>query len=256
MKKKTLEEFIAEAKIKHNDKYNYSKVEYVNNKTKVCIICPKHGEFWQKPNDHLTGYGCKKCDKYSNRYTTETWIQKAKEVHGDKYDYSKVNYINAKTKVCIICPEHGEFWQTPINHIHGKTLCSKCSKIYPHSRLENEIYDYLLEKYPNLKITREKKFEWLKNKSYLPLDFFIEGINVAIEVQGKQHFSPIPRFGGHEGYEKRSQLDELKKKLCETNGVRILYVSSKKGDIKEFKNKLQNIIKNFIKKVNKTVKFL
>lgn len=238
----TKEDFIAKAKKIHGDKYDYSKVEYVNNKTKVCIICPTHGEFWQKPNCHLSGDRCPKCNKYRNSYTTESWIERAKEIHGDNYDYSKVEYKNAHTKVCIICAKHGEFWQTPNNHICGKTICPKCAKIYPHSKLESYIGDYLFKTYNNLTVIKEKKFEWLKNKTYLPIDFFIEEINVGIEVQGGQHFYPIPRFGGEKGFEKRQMLDNLKKELCESNGVKILYVTSKKDSIIKFKNDLQNII--------------
>ncbi len=130
----TKEEFIEKAIIIHNNKYDYSKVEYVNKRTKVCIICPEHGEFWQTPRNHLLGCGCFRCSQKNkslisankNRTTLGEFIRKAKEIHGDKYDYSKVKYINAKTKVCIICPEHGEFWQTPNVHISGGNGCPKC----------------------------------------------------------------------------------------------------------------------------------
>ena len=122
-------EFIEKSKAVHGDKYDYSKVDYVDAKTKVCIICPEHGEFWQTPNTHLRGSGCPKCGQekttVKQRLTTEEFVRRAKEVHGNKYDYSKVDYVDAKTKVCIICPEHGEFWQTPGNHLYGQT-CPKC----------------------------------------------------------------------------------------------------------------------------------
>ena len=118
-------EFIEKAKVVHNDRYDYSKVEYVNNRTKVCIICPEHGEFWQTPNHHLGGNDCPKCVHQSYKHTTESFIEAAKKVHGDRYDYSKAEYVNAHTKVCIICPEHGEFWQTPTNHMKGRG-CPKC----------------------------------------------------------------------------------------------------------------------------------
>ena len=119
------EEFIKKAHKKHGDKYDYSKVEYVNAKTKVCIICPQHGEFWQRPNDHIKGCGCTKCGgKYVP--TTEEWIASARKVHGNKYDYSKVKYISANTKLCIICPKHGEFLQTPNSHTQG-VGCPKCA---------------------------------------------------------------------------------------------------------------------------------
>lgn len=115
----TKEEWIKEAKKIHGNKYDYSKVEYKNNKTKVCIICPIHGEFWMKPNSHLQGQSCPKCVHRSYKYTTDEFIEKAREIHGDKYDYSKVEYVNSETKVCIICPTHGEFWQSPMNHLSG-----------------------------------------------------------------------------------------------------------------------------------------
>ena len=123
-KKKTKEEFIKDARKKHGDKYDYSNVEYVNNATKICIKCPKHGEFWQTPISHLRSCGCPRCGG-TGVLTKEEFIKKAKEIHGDKYDYSKVNYVNAHTKVCIICGEHGEFWQYPADHTNGHG-CPKC----------------------------------------------------------------------------------------------------------------------------------
>ena len=149
MRRVTTKEFIEKAKKVHGDKYDYSKVKYINNHTKVCIICPEHGEFWQQPNNHLQGKGCIKCvgkDKYNN----ETIIEFFKKVHGDKYDYSKVEYKGMHTKVCIICPEHGEFWQTPANHAHWKQSCPKCQRkvfgLEDFIELSNKIhgnkYDY------------------------------------------------------------------------------------------------------------------
>ena len=125
------EGFIKKARLVHGNKYDYSKVNYANNATKLCIICPKHGEFWQTPNGHLSGQGCPKCGLENSREkqasTKEEFIKKAREKHGDKYDYSKVEYINANTKVCIICPQHGEFWQRPNSHLSGHG-CHKCKR--------------------------------------------------------------------------------------------------------------------------------
>ena len=127
---KTTEQFIKEANTIHSNKYNYSKVIYTNAHTKVCIICPEHGEFWQTPDNHLHGKGCPKCKfdalTNKNRKSKKQFIIDAKLIHDNKYDYSKVKYVNTNTKVCIICPEHGEFWQTPANHLknHG---CPQCA---------------------------------------------------------------------------------------------------------------------------------
>ena len=124
------EEFIKKASKVHGDKYNYSEVEYVNDRTKVCIKCPEHGEFWQTPHDHLAVHGCPTCGVENackkNTSTKENFVKKANKVHNGKYNYSKVGYINNKTKICIICPEHGEFWQTPHSHTQG-ARCPECA---------------------------------------------------------------------------------------------------------------------------------
>ena len=125
-KKLTCEEFILKSIAVHGDKYDYSKVEYINNRTKVCIICPIHGEFWQTPINHINNKnGCPKCG--NNMISVEEFIKRARKIHGDKYDYSKVNYINSNTPVCIICPKHGEFWQSPATHL-DYSGCPKCKK--------------------------------------------------------------------------------------------------------------------------------
>lgn len=148
-KKLTTEEFVHRAKELHGDKYDYSKVEYVNNSVKVCIICPIHGEFWMAPSKHLVGQGCKECVKVRLREkfadTKEHFIEKARKLHGDKYDYSKVEYVNNATKVCIICPEHGEFWMTPANHTSPSTAqgCPKCAIEFVHHQLKKSQDEFI-----------------------------------------------------------------------------------------------------------------
>ena len=158
----TTEEFIERAKIIHDNKYDYSKTEYKNNTHKVCIICPIHGEFWQTPAAHLRGQKCPKCAHRSTKYTTEEWVEEAKKVHGDKYDYSKVEYIGNHVKICIICKEHGEFWQDPAAHLQGQG-CPKCADIFnglnrlmgkdkfieKSNKLHNNQYDYSKVNYVN-----------------------------------------------------------------------------------------------------------
>ncbi len=125
MKRLTTEEFIERARKVHGNKYDYSKTVYVNNRTKTCIICPEHGEFWQRPAHHLFNHGCPKCAD-NQKMTKEQFIKKAREIHANKYDYSKVEYKNNKIKICIICPEHGEFWVRPNDHLNDKG-CAKCA---------------------------------------------------------------------------------------------------------------------------------
>lgn len=119
-------EFIDKARKIHGNKYDYSKVDYVNHKTKVCIVCPKHGDFWQTPICHLSGQGCIKCAGKEQK-TTEQFIKEAKEVHGCKYEYSRCNYVNSKTKVIVTCPKHGDFLITPSIHLQGQG-CPDCKR--------------------------------------------------------------------------------------------------------------------------------
>ena len=147
--KQTKEEFIIKSIRVHGDKYDYSNVEYNNNHTEINIICKEHGNFTQTPQGHLSGRGCKKCSgKY--KYSTEEWIIMAKEMHGDKYDYSKSIYNFSKANVIIICKKHGEFQQKPNGHLQGKG-CIKCGGcnlkttdefIKQATRVHGDKYDY------------------------------------------------------------------------------------------------------------------
>ena len=120
MTKLNKEEFIEQSKKIHNNKYDYSQVEYKNTGIKVKIICPIHGEFYKTPMNHLLGQGCPICSRLNRKMTTEEFIEKARKIHGNKYDYSKVKYTDYHSEVCVICPVHGEFWITPSLHISQK----------------------------------------------------------------------------------------------------------------------------------------
>lgn len=109
----------------HGDKYDYSKVNYINTNTKVDIICKEHGVFKQIPKDHKRGFGCKRC--YGIGKNTNDVILEFKKIHGDRYDYSEVVYKNSKYKVDIICPNHGLFKQMPNHHLSGHG-CPKCGR--------------------------------------------------------------------------------------------------------------------------------
>lgn len=126
----TAEQFIEKAFNVHGDKYSYHLVDYKgDNKTPVDIVCPEHGVFQQKPNGHLSGDGCPRCardtTKMKNVMSVEEFTKRAKEIHGDKYDYTQTKYVNSHTKVSIVCPVHGEFKQKPVNHIRGAG-CARC----------------------------------------------------------------------------------------------------------------------------------
>ena len=195
MKRLTNEEFVKKAKEVHGDKYDYSKVEYINRNTKVCIICPIHGEFWQTPDNHFKGQKCPLCaniirgDTFRNN--KDDFIKKAKEVHGNEYDYSKVNYINNRTKVCIICPKHGEFWQIPYSHLKGFG-CKLCNgEVYDTNsfttkakEMYGDAYDYSKVEYKHSKekisITCPKHGEF-----YVTPNNFLRGHSCPICKQSK-----------------------------------------------------------------------
>ena len=125
VKRSTTGAFIEKAKAVHGDKYDYSKVAYIGAKYNVTIICSIHGEFDQRATDHLAGHGCNCCGIANYASDTEQFIEKANALHGNKYDYSKVEYINNSTKVIIICAEHGDFEQIPNDHLDGHG-CKSC----------------------------------------------------------------------------------------------------------------------------------
>lgn len=128
-----IEEFINKANLIHKNKYDYSKFIYINSKIKGIIICPNHDEFLQIPNKHLRKRGCPKCIK-TKLLTKKEFIEKANKIHNFKYDYSESTYINNKTKLIIICSDHGEFNQSPNSHLNkqGCPLCKNNKTGWTH----------------------------------------------------------------------------------------------------------------------------
>lgn len=231
------DEFVKKSKKVHGDKYDYSKVMYTKNNIKVCIICPKHGEFWQVPSSHLKGYGCPSCAGRA-RKNTSIFIKEAQEIHKGKYIYDKCKYCGIKSKICIICPKHGEFWQMAENHLKG-CGCPKCNA----SHLENDVKTILKEN--NIVFNEQKKFKWLGKQS---LDFYLPNHNIAIECQGKQHFEPIEYFGGSEYLQYIMDNDKKKKQLCQEHKIQIIYYADYDYDfpynVITDKNKIINEIYN------------
>ena len=218
-KKKSNNEFIREVQLIHHNRYDYSKLEYVNNKTKVCIICPDHGEFWQIPSDHLNGKGCPQCAG-NVRYNKDTFVEKAKIIHNDRYDYSKVQYVNAHTKVCIICPEHGEFWQTPNNHLNGNG-CPLCKNRKIGNVLRDTVEDFIEKSNELNEITnclkvllpQQRNREILRNRE---IDIYIPLLKLGIEYNGLHWHSE--RLGKGKNY----HLDKLNK--CNEQGIRLIQI--------------------------------
>jgi len=155
----TTESFIEAAQAVHGDRYDYSQVEYVNNKTAVTIICSIHGPYSQGAKVHVIGAGCPDCGG-KKKLTTQSFIDKAQALHGDRYDYSQVDYRRAHAIVTIICPDHGSFEQSPTSHLSGSG-CNECGRlaasdarrktteqfIASANAVHGERYDYSLVEY-------------------------------------------------------------------------------------------------------------
>lgn len=254
------EEAIQKFAQKHGNKFDYSKVEYINAKTKIIVVCKLHGDFLITPNNHLSGYGCNKCSGrgftaqeklanflqqaekiHGNKYDyskvditaaklliickihgefiqsklnhitgkngcpacaninrglakmlpVEKFIEKAKASHGDRYDYSLVNYLGAHKKVKIICKNHGIFEVTPANHWSNKVGCPSCFRT-SSSKGEVTIRDWLVIN--KIEYECQKTFKdlfYLNSKSKLKYDFYLPTLNTLIEYDGEYHYNPI-----------------------------------------------------------------
>lgn len=189
-----IETFLSRAKQAHGDRYDYSKVEFVNTKTPVKILCGIHGVFEQTPEKHMAGQGCPKC-AVNYKDNTESFIAKARAIHGDFYDYSKVEYIDEHTKVCIIDPDYGEFWQQPNAHLNGrgswarraeKALSTK-QTLGSTVSAEDRVYDMLEKKFGTGNVCREY---WSMQYPY-SCDFYIKSFNLYLEL------NIYPSHGGH-----------------------------------------------------------
>jgi len=213
---KNLDKVIEDFKNVHGNKYDYSKVIYKDSKTPIEIICTIHGSFFQQPNGHLS-YGCQKCSNDKSRKNLDKVIKDFRKVHGNKYDYSKVQYENTTTKVEIICPEHGKFFQMPMNHRNGNG-CPKCKNSFG----ENKIRNYLEEN--NINYIQEKIFKDCKFKKVLPFDFYLPNLNVIIEFDGEQHFKPIKYFGGEKTFKIIQKRDFIKNEYCRKNNIKLIRI--------------------------------
>ena len=225
--------FIEKAKNIHKDKYDYSRVEYIDSKTKICIICPKHGEFWQTPANHLKGCGCPKCSfkKVSDLKlkTTNKFIEDAKNIHGDKYDYSKVEYKKSKEKVCITCPIHGDFYQTPQKHLSGQG-CPKCS-VSEREQNKPMSYSFFIERSNE----QHGNFYTYKNISFKNLH---EKVEIICPIHGSFKQIAQDHINGH-GCPKcnMSRLEEELSLLLKENNI--IFEEQKTFDWLKYKSKLR-----------------
>lgn len=219
MKRLTTDDFILKAINIHGNKYDYSISNYINKRTKITIICPTHGKFDQEAGSHIGGSSCPVCMNV-HRPTTEEFINKAIAIHNDKYDYSLVKYSKTLDKVKIICKDHGVFEQRPADHL-SKKGCPICRE----SKGEREIRNILNSK--QIKFTQQNRFVDCKHIKPLPFDFYLPEHNTCIEYHGRHHYEPVTAFGGKKEFDLVQIRDEIKKKYCEDNNIRLIIINYK-----------------------------
>ena len=188
------EDFIEKANKVHNCKYDYSKIEYKTGNDKIEIICPEHGSFWQKASNHLLGNGCPQCAN-NVKFDNSLFIKRAKIKHGDKYDYSKVNYVDSQSKIIITCPKHGDFKQVPNSHLQGKG-CPKCAGLESPQELMiiKKLSDLGIECKHNIIV--DERYPW-------HVDIYIPERDLFIEYNG--FWSHQPGLGWYSPRNKKHQ---------------------------------------------------
>ncbi len=212
----TTEEYIDKSNITHDYRYSYEKTDYKGNKKDIIITCKEHGDFVQNPTGHLYGKGYQKCAK-NHRYNTEEIIIEFNKMHGDLYDYTKVEYTKSREPVIIVCKKHGEFLQSPNSHLqnHG---CQKCC----YSKGEYAVAKFLDEN--DILYETQYKFEKCKYINELPFDFYLPEFNTCIEFNGEQHYRPVEFFGGEEAFKLNLVRDNIKKNFCKETDKELIII--------------------------------
>lgn len=205
--------FIAAALARHAGRYDYSRVAYVNAHTPVAIQCPEHGEFLQSPTNHMQGKGCPRCAAEAfgrrSRSSLEEFVQQARAVWGDRWDYTETKYTGARTKLAIKCPEHGVFWQTQSNHLDGKVGCTKCNHMA--SKGEAAVFRFL----SNLTRAEQRNHTVIKPKE---LDIYLPDVKLAVEYCGEFHHSHKDAED-----ERKNKYKHYQKYLeCKARGIRLI----------------------------------
>jgi hypothetical protein len=202
-----------EAAEKQGRGFDYSKVVYINTRTPVEIICPKHGSFWQRPTNHMSGKGCPRCKDEGTgnrcRKNSKQFIEDARKTWGEVFDYSKTDYVGAHTPVTITCRLHGDFSQPPTNHLQGQTGCPRCNHM--KSSAEESIAAYL-EQFTKV-VRRDRSLIGPKE-----LDIYLPEHNLAVEYCGMYWHSHADR----EDERKNKGRHAEKHRLCAERGVRLI----------------------------------
>ena len=241
--KKTNEEYLSDLKKIYKNAFQYHLIKYIDAKNPVTVICNTCStKFSQEASYLLSGKGCPTCNiKNRNqkfKSNTQNFIQKAKIAHKDKFDYRLVNYKSAKDYITIICPVHGEFQQTPNNHLRGRG-CNKCRFEKSTSQAENKIVNYL--KNLNINVIQSYRPKWLDGKE---LDIYLPEYNLAIEYNGlTYHHSTrgLSKFLDSTYVESEFHLKKFNK--CKENNIKLIHIFEHE-DFNDWLEKIKNYLKD------------
>lgn len=222
--KLTVEEFIRRAKEIHGDKYSYDRVKDFKNVTeKVEIYCKKCKKyFWQRVSSHIYIKSGHPHRGYTVKVTLEEFIKRATQIHNGKYSYDRVKILEkTHSKIEIYCKKCKKYFiQRADDHLYHKRGCEYCVKM---SSLEKSLRDFLIKN--NINFDYEKRFDWLKYKGPMRLDFYLPDYNVAIECQGLQHFNNLGNLYRGDTFINRIKKDDHKFNLCKEHNIKLLYFS-------------------------------
>ena len=232
--------FILKSKLKHGDKYDYTKSVYTGVDDNIIITCPVHGDFLQKPRNHWDGSNCHKCNIIEAGIATPKSLEQfkidASKVHNNFYNYDKVVYVNNKTNVIITCPLHGDFEARPDNHINLMQGCNKCRQ----SKGENKISMFL----DLINVEYKKEFTFINSR--YRYDFCILNNKILLEYDGIQHFKAVDYFGGVKALKMIKLHDMIKNRLAKKNGYYLIRLHY---------NLINNLENSLIYHINKKYKY-
>jgi very-short-patch-repair endonuclease len=232
-KRYTIDELLLKLNDMHGDKYIYYIDDYINNKQKIKIYCKQHNEYFlQRIDAHIRGQGCPLCGP--QKMTNDKFKEISINNHDIEYDYSLSEYLSCDDKICIICKEHGLFYQKPYNHMNGQN-CPKCKN---KSNGENRIKK-ILDKY-SIEYESQKRFMNCIDKRTLPFDFYIPLWNMIIEYDGRQH-----KYDSYSIYDfdMIKKHDDIKDEYCKNNNIKLIRINHK--DYNNLENEIIKIINEY-----------
>ncbi|QNI20980.1 hypothetical protein [Vibrio phage vB_pir03] len=222
-KRLTFDEFEKRAEEIHGKSYLFLESSWISGRHHVKAVCKKHGEFEARASSILAGTGCKKCSDEKQRRAVEDVIEDIKKIHGDRYCFSEFVYKGNKTKVTLICPDHGRFEKTPNDILTNKGGCPTCKE----SKGERQIRMFLERK--EISFEREYRIEGFNFR----WDFYLTDFDIYVEYHGIQHYKPVERFGGFAAHRECVVRDFEKKKIVKSLGAKQITISCLSGKAPE-----------------------